>query len=77
MTEQVVVSRKWSAPEITAFVTDGAVGAAMALDDYLKALAAEVGNPATLLTVNALAKALAKANYAVLAEMKATTRYVV
>jgi len=73
----VVVSRKWHAPLITAYVTQTEVGVSMALLDFVKALAAEIGNPATLLTNAQLLRVLEAATAKVTTEMKLSSTSVV
>ena len=46
----VVVSRQWKNPKISIDITKEGIAIAMSLDDFLQALAAEYGNPATTLT---------------------------
>lgn len=77
MISKVVVSRKWGSPEITAFVSKEDVGASIRLEDFVKALAAEIGSPVLLVTKTGLEKALLAAHAAVVAEMKSATRFVV
>ena len=74
---KVVVSRKWTDVQIRAFVTDDAVGAEMMLDDFVKALAAEVGNPALLMTRAQLLEKLQKASVVAQWELKDATKFVV
>jgi hypothetical protein len=46
----ITIGRKWNNPRIMVWVTDEEIGLGLSLDDFLIALAAEIGNPATLLT---------------------------
>lgn len=46
----VVVSRQWHNPKISIDVNVAGIAIAMTLDDFLQALAAEYGSPASTLT---------------------------
>lgn len=50
----VTVSRHWDSPVIKVSVSHEKIEMELGLDDYLVALAAEIGNPATMLTQAAL-----------------------
>lgn len=43
MKRVVIVGRQWHRPEITVIVTDEKIGVQMTLDDFMKAVAAEIG----------------------------------
>jgi hypothetical protein len=73
----VTVSRKWHEPQIRVWVSQEEIGMSMWLDDYLKALAKEVGNPATLLTNAQLLRVLQKAAINVETEMKLASKAVI
>lgn len=71
----VLINKKWhpqGAP-ITVDVTDTDISISQPLDDYLIALAAEIGNPAFILTEASLLSNLRKAALAVNAVMKNET----
>ena len=69
----VVVSRQWQKPEISIDVTDDEIRIAMSLPAFLDALAAEIGNPALVLTQAQLLAKLRAAAEAVVREMKSQT----
>lgn len=73
----VTINRKWNDAEIQAYCTDAEIGVKMALDDFVKAVAVEMGNPATILTKAQLLAKLQEASAKVQAEMKFQTRHVV
>lgn len=73
----VVITRHWDNPEIEILVTNKWIGISMELDDFIYALAQESGNPATLLTINALHKRLKTASEEVCNKMKHETVKVV
>lgn len=77
MRTKVVVSRKWTNPEITAFLTGTEVGAEMSLNDFLDALTEEVGNPTLLMTKAALRQKLEQASIAIQHELRNATSRVV
>lgn len=66
----VTVSRKRGDMHIRAWVNDEEIGMSVWLVDYLKALAAEMGNPATLLTNAQLLKRIQEAAIRVESEVK-------
>ena len=74
---KVVVSRKWHKPNVEAFIDHHEVGTNIDLEDFIKAVVEEVGNPALLLTKAALQKQLLAATEKVLHEMKEATAKVV
>jgi len=74
---KIVVSRQWAHPSIEAFVHSDAVGARMELNDFVAALAHEVGNPAMIFTKAQMYERLKAAAEAVSAEMKCATSHVV
>lgn len=73
----VIISRNFiPTAEINIQVTDLGINVAMGLDDFLQALAKEMGNPAMLLTNQALNKRLVTAATAICESMKAETQKV-
>lgn len=48
--EVVTISRHWDNPTIKVWVNREEIGLQVGIDDYLAALAREIGNPATMLT---------------------------
>lgn len=72
--KRVVISREWAkgAP-ILVKVTEDDISIDMLLDDYLEALVAEIGNPATLFTTATLRKRVFAASVEVNRKMKQTT----
>jgi len=46
----VTVSKRWNNPNILVWVHDEGIGMGMKLDDFIIGLAAEVGNPALIMT---------------------------
>lgn len=48
--EVVTISRHWDNPAIKVWVNHEQIGLQIAIDDYLTALAAEIGNPTTMIT---------------------------
>lgn len=77
MKEKVTVSRQWHHPEINIFVDTGCVGAGMSLQDFIKAMSDEVGNPTMLVTKTQLNIALNQAAERVIQEMKKKTAEIV
>ena len=73
----VVVSRKWHEPAIRAWVSQQEIGMSMWLEDYIKSLAAEIGNPALILTQAQLLKKLQLAAAAIETEMKLASRAII
>ncbi len=73
----VLVGRKWNNPAITICISHEEIKIAVNLRDFLVALAAETGNPTTLLTVAGLRKALIKASERVVSGMKEETSRVI
>lgn len=69
----VVITREWHNPQIRVVVTSDAIGISMALDDFVKALALEIGNPTSMLTQAQLMKRLTAAKDQVLRGMKQVT----
>lgn len=74
---KIVVCRKWAHPDIEAYIQSDSVGARMTLDDFVGALAAEVGEPLMILTKKQLLDKLRAATEKVSAEMKQATKHVV
>ena len=77
MKTTIVVSRKWTNPQIEAFLDAAGVGARMDLDAFLDALIEEVGNPTTLVTKAGLRTRLIAAKEAVIKELRDATTHVV
>jgi hypothetical protein len=75
--EKVIISRKWSHPEIDAFIDSEKVGASMKLSDFVDALAAEIGSPMGIMTRAQLKVRMLAAASVVAEEMKLSTKYVV
>jgi hypothetical protein len=69
----VLVGRKWHEPEISISVGTEGIGISLSLEDFLKALAQEVGNPSFVVTIKGLEKRLLSASEAVVAGMKEET----
>lgn len=76
MKTAAVVSRKWDNPTIEAFATVIGVGASMDMQDVLKALVKEIGNPTMMFTQAQLLARLQAAWLVVEAEIKEGTRHV-
>ena len=70
MKSTVVISRHWNKPQINVFVTTAGIQIETAVDDYLVALATEIGNPTMLITKKAMLEALRGASLAVLEKIK-------
>jgi hypothetical protein len=77
MKEKIVVVRKWSEPEVTAFISESSVGASMSVENYLESLVSQITNLPFTVTKAALLAKLIEAHSSVLVEMKNTTKYVV
>lgn len=73
MTTKTIItkSRKWHSPEILAYVTDDEIGLVMKLDDYWRAIVAEIGNPTFIVTQAQLLAKLRAASIVVEQEMHA------
>lgn len=69
----VVISRQWSGPLIKVDVTAQDIQISMSLAEFLQALAAEVGNPAFILTSDGLRQRLIGAAQRVTDGMKSET----
>lgn len=69
----VRISRKWHFPEIAIKVTNHEIGIEMELADFIRALAAEIGNPAGILTRAQLLAKLEAAAELVTVSMKRET----
>lgn len=76
MRTKIVVSRKWSKPQIEAFVSQEEVGASIDLDEFIAAVVEEIGNPTTLVTKAGLKSKLEIAAEAVLSELRHSTKFV-
>ena len=66
----LVISRHWDNPKINVLVTTKGIQIETSLDDFLVALAKEMGNPTMLLTKNMLLSALRGASLEVLEKIK-------
>jgi hypothetical protein len=73
----VLVSRRWDNPNITVAITRADISIAMSVEDFVTALALEVGNPTFLMTTAGLKTALQAAATNVVEGMKAETARVV
>jgi len=69
----VRISREWHNPQISIDVTAQEIAIEMPLIDFIKAMVAEAGNPAALLTRSQLERALQDAARRVCASMKKET----
>lgn len=69
MKAQIVLSKKGNAP-ITVYVIDDTIGMSMLVDDFLAAMAREIGNPALLLTNAQLLSAMQAASVVIQTDMK-------
>ena len=70
MKSTVVISRHWDKPQINVFVTVAGIQIETAIDDYLTALAAEIGNPTMLVTRRAMIEALRSASLTAIEKIK-------
>lgn len=72
---KLVICRKWDDPAIKVLLekNEKEIKMEMQLEDFLKALVTEVGNPASMMTTNQLQNKLTKAATAVVNAMKAET----
>lgn len=76
-TSTVLVSRKWHEPEITVHVSDKEIGVETKLDDFVAALADEVGNPTLYVTRAQMKRAIEEAAERVISAMKQETARVI
>lgn len=74
---RLVISRYWTNPEITVTVRGDGIALDMDLEDFLGALATEMGNPALLVTVNALRTKMQAASVVVCERVKEASKQVV
>ena len=70
MTEAVVTGRKWNNPKIYAEILHDGIEMKMSFEDFLTALAAEVGSPTFLMTRAGLELRIKEASGRVLKEMR-------
>jgi hypothetical protein len=70
---KVVITRNWHQPEISMLVTDERIELWMDMDDFVRAVVAEVGNPTFMVTGKQLQARLAAAAETVLSGMKRET----
>lgn len=75
--KHVRISRQWHNPSIAIAVTDDAIGISIELSDFLRAVAAEMGNPVGIMTRAQLLAKLASAAEAVTVSMKRETSAIV
>jgi hypothetical protein len=73
---KVVISRYWHKPEISILVKDG-ISLEIGLEDYLKAVVAEMGNPTTLFTRAQLERRLLDAGRAANEKIKEASKQAV
>lgn len=66
----VVVSREWHNPNIRMVVNPRGINISMSVDDFILALAEEVGSPTMILTRATLLKKIQAASVSILDEMK-------
>lgn len=71
--EKLVISRYWDNPQISYMVNADGINITIALDQYLYALAEEIGNPAILMTKAQLLKALYMSSSVVCEKVKQAT----
>lgn len=76
MKTRVVVSRKWNAPSIEAFIDQKEIGAHMDLDAFLEAVVTEMGNPTLWVSKAQVLDKVKQAKEVVLAEMRQATKFV-
>ena len=74
---KVVIGRKWSNPQIYAYVDGDKIEMQISLEDFLTGLVDEIGSPATLLTKAALKARVLAASRAVVEEVKKASLEVV
>ncbi len=72
----IVISRKWKDLKIEAFMNDKEVGAQTDLEQFMKAVADQVGSPTFVMTRAQLLQRILDATEVVLKELKDGTRYV-
>lgn len=77
MRYKVVVSRNWHQPDISLLVTDERIELWMEMDDFVKAVVTEIGNPTLMVTQSQLQKKLQAAATKVLEGMKRETVQIV
>lgn len=73
---KVVISRHWDNPEITVYVDDEKIEVRMSIEDFCKAVVAEISHPALTMTRSGLEKNVLKVINTVLDKAKqATAQY--
>lgn len=77
MKQIVTITRHWSSPEIAIKISDELISLSISLEDYEKALAEELGNPALLLTNKQLKDKLILASRKVIEKVKEESAKVV
>lgn len=68
--QTLVIAREWTNPQIHVWISEETIGMRMSAEDYLKALAEEIGNPTMLVTKAALLEKLQQANSRIISSMK-------
>lgn len=71
---KVIISRYWNNPKINYLVTDKEITMVTQLNDFITALATEVGNPTLLITKAQLEAKLKLASAAVCEKIKEVTK---
>lgn len=72
----VVISREWHNPNIRMVVNPKGINISMSVDDFIMALAEEVGSPTMILTRVAFLKKLQASSFTVLDGMKRESKKV-
>jgi hypothetical protein len=73
----VVIGRKWNNPSISMTVNINGIEIVASLDDFVVALAQEVGNPMKLMTRAAMLKTLREASDTVVRGLKEETKHII
>lgn len=71
--EVVLVSRKWSNPEILVGISNDGISIQMGMNEFVEALVTEVGSPAMLFSSDALRQKITAAAQKIQTEMQAST----
>jgi hypothetical protein len=74
---KLVIGRLWNNPEIYTQVTDEKIEMQISLEDYHKALVAEMGSPALVMTKDGLLERMEAASERVLTEVKTASSEIV
>lgn len=72
-TLQVLISKQWNAPQITVGISENGIRIMMPIDEYINALAKEIGNPIGILTQAQMLTKMRAAATAVQMGMQAVT----